>query len=225
MLSPGSWMGPSFLQGQGKHRGIEGEGVTFLCDLAATMERMGSVLSLRLCLDCWCHLGDFNIAFLFRSVFPRLPNGSTSQGGTHGGACLMPQALVKADVLIQRTKFKHPRVPGKCGALATAQGSPGLTDGSACTYPGDLGTEQERVGGWPPENPLSLSILRSKKTRGLSSTRELEGLSSRTPRELGPSSWRSLDSLLLSASSRESCNTEETNRSGGYGGREQAAAM
>ena len=50
----------------------------------------------------------------------------------------MPQALVKADVLIQRTKFKHPRVPGKCGALATAQGSPGLTDGSACTYPGDF---------------------------------------------------------------------------------------
>lgn len=138
-------------------------------------------------------------------------------------SCL--QALVKADVLIQRTKFKHPRGPGRCGALttlwlqplATAQGSPELTDGSACTYPGDLGTEQERVGGWPPENPLSLSILRSKKTRGLSSTRELERPSSRTARELGPSSWRSLDSLLLSASSRESCNTEEINRSGAVG--------
>lgn len=59
------------------------------------------------------------------------------------------------------------------------------------------------------ENPLSLSILRSKKTRGLSSAWGSARLSFRTLRELGPSSWRSLDLLLLSSSSREDCNTEK----------------
>lgn len=50
---------------------------------------------------------------------------------------------------------------------------------------------------------VSLSILRSKKTRGLSSTRGSARLSSDALRKLGPSSWRPLDSLLLSSSSWE----------------------
>ena len=69
--------------------------------------------------------------------------------------------------------------------------------------------DQAREGwGWSSENPLSLSILRSKKTRGLSSDQRSVKLSSRALRESGPSSCRSLDSLLLSSGSRKDCNTE-----------------
>lgn len=59
------------------------------------------------------------------------------------------------------------------------------------------------------ENPLSLSILRSKNTRGLSSAWGSARLSLDAFRKLGPSSWRPLDSLPLSSSSWEDCNTKK----------------
>lgn len=100
----------------------------------------------------------------------------------------------------------------------------GSEHSSACTYFRDSETKLRAGWGWPLENPLSLSILRSKKTRGLSSAWGSARLLSRTLRELGPSSWRSLDSLLLSSSSREDCNTEKPTGQGS-GGRGCMLAM
>lgn len=71
-LSPGRRTGPGLLQGQGKHCGVEGEGVILLWDLGsaglpmqlpwnewALYSEMYSH-GLRLCLDCWSHSSDFS---------------------------------------------------------------------------------------------------------------------------------------------------------------------
>lgn len=111
--------GPGLLQGQGKRCGGDGEGViavpmTLLASLCSPLWNEGALdsetcsHSLRPCSDCWSYCSDSSIALLFRSVFPRLRKRSAGGGRELTEAltsCL--QALVRADVLIQGTKFKH----------------------------------------------------------------------------------------------------------------------
>lgn len=101
-----------------------------------------------------------------------------------------------------------PPPPFQVWSLARGQGFPGPCRWLCLPLSWGLREQARKGQGWSLENPLSLSILRSKKTRGLSSDQRSVELSSRALRELGPSSCRSLDSLLLSSGSRKDCNTE-----------------